>query len=95
MKKSSGSYPSRHLDQFVVRLPDGMRKQLANAAHRNNRSMNAEIVSVLQAGLERHNVTTTEVFHDNPVAADTLKALDLIIDAAVTAHSRLQKGDKH
>nr|WP_186211641.1 Arc family DNA-binding protein [Burkholderia gladioli] len=39
--------PSRTADQFVVRLPDGMRDQIAEAAKTNNRSMNAEIVSRL------------------------------------------------
>lgn len=40
-------YPSRTADQFVVRLPDGMRDQIAEAAKSNNRSMNAEIVARL------------------------------------------------
>nr|WP_298815571.1 Arc family DNA-binding protein [uncultured Roseibium sp.] len=35
-------------DQFVVRLPDGMRDQIAEAAKRSNRSMNAEIVARLE-----------------------------------------------
>lgn len=43
--------PSRTADQFVVRLPDGMRDQIAEAAKANNRSMNAEIVARLQESL--------------------------------------------
>ncbi|KZM50771.1 hypothetical protein OA90_07075 [Labrenzia sp. OB1] len=35
-------------DQFVVRLPDGMRDQIAEAAKLSNRSMNAEIVARLE-----------------------------------------------
>ena len=42
--------PSRKLDQYIVRLPDGMRERVKAAADYNARSMNAEIV----AALERH-----------------------------------------
>lgn len=35
-------------DKFVVRLPDGMRDRIKAAADANSRSMNAEIVSVLE-----------------------------------------------
>ncbi|AVS68918.1 hypothetical protein C8245_21205 [Paracidovorax avenae] len=40
--------PSRTAEQFVVRFPDGMRDEIAAAAKKNNRSMNAEIVARLQ-----------------------------------------------
>ena len=39
--------PSRSLDKVIVRLPDGMRDRIREAAEKNNRSMNAEIVSRL------------------------------------------------
>ncbi len=41
-------YPSRKMEQFVVRLPDGMRKRIKAAADANSRSMNAEIVATLE-----------------------------------------------
>lgn len=40
--------PSKQLDQFVIRLPDGMRGRIKAAAEANNRSMNAEIVATLE-----------------------------------------------
>lgn len=40
--------PSRSLDKVIVRLPDGMRDRIREAAEHNNRSMNAEIVSTLE-----------------------------------------------
>lgn len=40
--------PSRKQDQFIVRLPDGMRDRIKLAAELNNRSMNAEIVDTLE-----------------------------------------------
>lgn len=43
--------PSRHQDQFVLRLPDGMRDRIAREAKSNNRSMNAEIVARLDESL--------------------------------------------
>lgn len=45
MKKQ---YPSETQDRFMVRLPDGMREQIALAAKRGNRTMNSEIVSRLE-----------------------------------------------
>ncbi len=42
----------RGSDQFVVRLPPGMRDKIAEVAERNGRSMNAEIVSILESSLK-------------------------------------------
>lgn len=39
----------RESDKFMLRLPDGMRERIAKVAKANNRSMNAEIVYVLEA----------------------------------------------
>lgn len=41
--------PNRTLtDKFMLRLPDGMRERIKIRADKNNRSMNAEIVSTLE-----------------------------------------------
>lgn len=45
--------PSRKLDQYIVRFPDGMRDQLKAEAERSKRSLNAEIVARLEASLAR------------------------------------------
>ena len=42
------NFPSRKLDKFILRLPDGMRDAIAASAKTNNRTMNAEIVLRLQ-----------------------------------------------
>lgn len=39
---------TRKTEQFIVRLPDGMRDRIKRAAEANNRSMNAEIVATLE-----------------------------------------------
>lgn len=41
-------FPSSAQDKFVLRLPDGMRDRIREEADKNNRSMNAEIVSRLE-----------------------------------------------
>jgi len=41
-------YPSEQADKYLLRLPDGMRERLKDAAKENNRSMNAEIVARLE-----------------------------------------------
>lgn len=43
--------PSRTQDQFVLRLPDGLRDRIADVAKSNNRSMNSEIVAILEERL--------------------------------------------
>lgn len=45
-------YPSQLQDKFNLRLPDGMRDAIAERAKRNGRSMNSEIVQILQETLD-------------------------------------------
>jgi hypothetical protein len=45
-------YPSQIADRFLLRLPDGMRDRIANAARANQRTMTAEIVLRLQRSLD-------------------------------------------
>ena len=45
-------FPSDSADQFVIRLPDGMRDEIAAAAKSNGRSMNSEIVARLAGDAE-------------------------------------------
>ncbi|MEZ1440138.1 Arc family DNA-binding protein [Pseudomonas shirazica] len=44
---------SRTADKFVVRLPDGMREQIADIAKGNHRSMNSEIIARLDLSIEQ------------------------------------------
>ncbi|MBB3610983.1 Arc family DNA-binding protein [Rhizobium sp. BK602] len=43
-----GDFPSAKQDQFMLRFPDGMRDRLKEAAENHGRSMNAEIVAILE-----------------------------------------------
>lgn len=51
-----GDFPSAKQDQFVVRLPDGMRDQIKYAAELNNRSMNAEIVARIEQSFDPRSI---------------------------------------
>lgn len=42
---------SREQDKFVIRLPDGLRPEIAAIARLNHRSMNGEIIIRLQRSL--------------------------------------------
>ncbi|WP_288764531.1 Arc family DNA-binding protein [uncultured Enterobacter sp.] len=45
-------FPSQEMDRFNVRLPAGMRDAIAERAKANGRSMNSEIVQILQDALD-------------------------------------------
>ena len=54
MAKKAGrpKRPGRDSDQFIVRLPDGMRDRIAAIADETGRSMNAVIVAALTLQLD-------------------------------------------
>jgi hypothetical protein len=58
---------SREQDKFVIRLPDGLRPEIAAMARLNHRSMNGEIIIRLQRSLvleqlqERQNELITQL----------------------------------
>lgn len=45
-------YPSQMQDKFNLRFPDGMRDAIAERAKKNGRSMNSEIVQIIQDALD-------------------------------------------
>lgn len=57
---SKEPYPSETADRFIVRFPDGMRDRIKEAAAENNRSMNAEIISRLEASFVRQTLDLNE-----------------------------------
>ena len=46
-------YPSEQQDRFIVRFPDGMRDRISALAKANGRSMNAEVISLIEASLSQ------------------------------------------
>jgi hypothetical protein len=47
--------------QLKVRLSEALRRQMEDAAARNGRSMNAEIVARLQSSVQKHQDAVTEL----------------------------------
>ncbi|MDE1487655.1 Arc family DNA-binding protein [Xenorhabdus bovienii] len=45
-------YPSQEMDRFNVRMPTGMRDEITKIAEKNGRSMNTEIIMMLQEGID-------------------------------------------
>ena len=89
--------PSRTADQFVVRLPAGMRDSIAEAAKASNRSMNAEIVARLQGdaqttpalieAIARLNLSLAERDYDMQLAET---AIEQMADALRLAHRTIK-----
>lgn len=52
MKTEDKTAVSRDSDRFIIRLPEGMREQIAASAKESGRSMNSEVVARLQASYE-------------------------------------------
>jgi len=50
---------SRGPDQFLIRLPEGMRDRIAKLAATNGRSMNTEMISLLEKSLADHDTLKT------------------------------------
>ena len=55
-------YPSQTADRFIVRMPNGLRDQLRDIAASNRRSMNSEIVLMLERALASAAATTGASF---------------------------------
>lgn len=47
-------FQSEKLDQYVLRLPNGMRDSIKEVAAENMRSMNAEIVMAIKERIDSH-----------------------------------------
>jgi hypothetical protein len=63
---------SRESEKYVLRLPAGMRERIKAAATRNNRTMNAEIVAVLE---EKFPVPTISQYLADKLGFDTILEL--------------------
>ena len=74
-------FPSQEMDRFNVRLPAGMRDAIAFRAKKNGRSMNAEIVQILQDALEFEDVSDSG---ETKIDAKKLRQiLDKVIEEAL------------
>ncbi|WP_104012253.1 Arc family DNA-binding protein [Burkholderia anthinoferrum] len=70
-------FPSEQQERFIVRLPDGMRDRIAEAAKTNNRSMNAEIVARLEESFSEAEPVAIEHIFPKAVAENTKLRLEM------------------
>ncbi|MFZ1725480.1 MAG: Arc family DNA-binding protein [Albidovulum sp.] len=67
-----GRRPSEAQDKFIIRLPDGMRDQLKDAAEANDRTMTAEVVYRLRESFDKE-VAKNEPEHASSLFAETVE----------------------
>lgn len=65
---------SREHDKFVVRLPEGLRPEIAAVARLNHRSMNGEIINRLQRTLVLEQIQDKQ----SELIAQLLKRIDTL-----------------
>ena len=51
---SSGRTTPALIEKFVIRLPKGLRKKIKHLSEQNRRSMNSEIIMVLEKHIQQH-----------------------------------------
>lgn len=56
----SEKFPSQMQDKFTVRFPDGLRDAVAERAKRNGRSMNSEIIQIIEDALSSETPSEDE-----------------------------------
>lgn len=77
--------PVREYDKFMLRFPDGMRDAIAERAKRNGRSMNSEIIQIIEDVLEtdKNNeivITESDISELSRVKPETMEALVDVIE---------------
>jgi Arc-like DNA binding domain len=65
VKKRTDTPVNRESDKIIARLPDGMRKHLAEVAEREGRSMNAVVVTALALYFAQESVSAQERIEDD------------------------------
>ncbi|PHM46623.1 Arc family DNA-binding protein [Xenorhabdus miraniensis] len=74
-------YPSQEMDRFNVRMPAGMRDEITKIAEKNGRSMNTEIVMMLQEAID--SARNADSSHQNVTlvnGSDTASTISINID---------------
>ncbi|MDE1492805.1 Arc family DNA-binding protein [Xenorhabdus bovienii] len=74
-------YPSQEMDRFNVRMPAGMRDEITKIAEKNGRSMNTEIIMMLQEAID--SARNADSSHQNVQlvnGSDTASTISINID---------------
>ncbi|MCI0207001.1 UNVERIFIED_ASMBLY: Arc family DNA-binding protein [Cronobacter sakazakii] len=72
-------FPSQEMDRFNLRFPEGMREAIAERAKRNGRSMNSEIIQIIEDTLNRDNLINAAVDENISDKLDRSKVSELEI----------------
>ena len=90
-----GEKPVRDYDKFMLRFPDGMRDSIAERAKVNGRSMNSEIIQILEDALNG-NTPSGDASLNGDVVTITKEKRDEMINVAMTetAHAVALKASK-
>jgi hypothetical protein len=96
-KKSVKKIAAKGAEQYMLRLPPGLRDSVARRAAENGRSMNTEIIEAIEKHLRDADRVTQlwEVFEKH---RDNIEALDSIrraVESLETEVSRLSDGEFH
>lgn len=76
----------RDYDKFMLRFPDGMRDAVAERAKRNGRSMNAEIVQIIEDALNSASsakITLNDEAHRSSNGSLSIEQLEQILEKVV------------
>lgn len=80
--------PGRGADQFILRLPEGMRDLIKEHAEKNARSMNAEIVIRLETAYSDANKSPSDItLHLSEDLREKLEAASTIYDHSAEEHA--------
>lgn len=63
------------IERFTVRMPMGMRDRIADRAEQNGRSMNSEIVKIIQDALENKSLDIDKIDSKNATPEDLASEL--------------------
>lgn len=69
----AATHARQEVEKFVVRLPKGMRAQIAEVSRLSHRSMNSEIIARLEESLGQNN---TEASQTHAPTAPLLRSVD-------------------
>lgn len=82
-------FPSQEMDRFNVRMPAGMREEIARIAEENGRSMNSEIIQIIQDHIDsRMTKKPAETIAIPSDFIDKLEAIALSIEELKQSKNR-------
>ncbi|MEY9121312.1 Arc family DNA-binding protein [Bradyrhizobium yuanmingense] len=91
MAPKKQSTKTTRTDQYLIRLPDGMRLKLSKLAEANGRSMNAEIVSALEqhlTGSDRLSAIESSIQNHDRTVQELAARIRTLEDFAIVARFR-------